>query len=159
MIHVEKITFPQFRRAIISYVAAVIVAYVVASIFQSLIVLVALDQAGADIPAGKWLHTLLHDLYGHTFYGYASYGLGVVVGFFIAMPTAALIHKFSGLPRWFLYPLAGATAMATIMYIIKANFYDSTIFPGTRGSVGFGLQLLAGALGGFVFARLSKQRS
>jgi hypothetical protein len=155
----KKITFPRVRQAVISYVAAVVVTYVLASVFQSLSVLVAMDQAGADYSAGIWLQIILHDLYGFTFLGYASYGLGVVIGFFIAMPTAALIHKFSGLPRWFLYPLAGATAMATIMYIIKANFYDTTIFPGTRGLSGFSLQLFAGVVGGLIFAKLSKQRA
>ena len=159
MILAEKITLPRVRRASLSYVAAVMVAYVAASIFQSLCVLVVMVQAGADIPAVKWLHVIWHDLYGFTFYGYASYGLAVVIGFFIAMPTAAIIHKFLGMPRLFLYPLAGATAMATIMYIIKLNFYGVTIFPGTRGMSGFGLQLLAGVLGGAVFANLSKQRS
>jgi hypothetical protein len=154
----EKITFPRVRRAIISYLAAVIVAYVAASIFQSLCVLVTMEQAGAEIPAGDWLRTLWHDLYGFTFIGYAPLGPAILGGFIIAMPTAAMIHKFLGLPRGILYPLAGATAMATILYIVKLNFYGVTIFPGTRGLSGFGLQLLAGAFGGAVFAGLSKSR-
>jgi hypothetical protein len=49
--------------------------------------------------------------------------------------------------------------MATILHIIKLNFYGVTILPGTRGLFGFGLQLLAGAFGGAVFAILSRQRS
>jgi len=158
MIQEKKITLPRVRQVVIAYVAAVVVTYVLASIFQSLAVLVAMNQAGAGFTAGVWLKTILHDLYGFTFLGYASYGLGVLIGFAIAMPTAALIHKFSGLPRGFLYPLAGATAIATEMYIIKASFYDTTIFPGTRGMSGFVLQLLAGALGGLIFAKLSKQQ-
>jgi hypothetical protein len=158
MTNTEKITFPQIRRVTISYLAAVVVAYVAASIFQSLSVLVALERAGAVIATGQWLHTIWHDLYGFTFSGYASYGLSVMIGFIIAMPTAALIHKFLSLPRWFLYPLAGATAMATILEIVKLNFYGVTIFPGTRGLSGLGLQLIAGAFGGAVFASLSKRR-
>jgi hypothetical protein len=158
MVDDKKATFPRVQQVVIAYVVAVLVTYVLASIFQSLSVLVAMNQAGAGFTAGVWLKTILHDLYGFTFLGYASYGLGVVIGFAIAMPTAALIHRLSGLPRWFLYPLAGATSMATEMYIIKGNFYDTTIFPGTRGLTGFTLQLLAGALGGLIFAKLSKQQ-
>jgi len=155
----EKITLPRVRRATVSYLAAVIVAYVAASIFQSLCVLIVLEQAGAEIPAGDWLRTLGHDLYGFTFLGYAPLGPAILAGFIIAMPTAAMLHRFLGLPRGFLYPLAGATAIATILYIVKLNFYGVTIFPGTRGWSGYGLQLLAGAFGGAVFASLSKQRS
>ena len=154
----EKITLPRVRQAIIGYLAAVILAYVAASIFQSLCVLVVLERAGAEIPAGDWLRTLVHDLYGFTFLGYAPLGPAIMAGFIIAMPAAAIIHKLLGLPRAILYPLAGATAIATIMYIVKINFYGVTIFPGTRGWYGYGLQLIAGALGGIVFARLSKER-
>jgi hypothetical protein len=157
MIIAEKITLPRIRRVTISYLAAVMAAYVAASVFQSLSVLTALVKAGADISAGQWLHTLWHDLYGFTFSGVVSYGFSVMIGFLIAMPTAALIHKFLRLPRWVLYPLAGATAMATILEIVKLNFYGVTIFPGTRGFSGLVLQLLAGAFGGAVFAKLSKR--
>ena len=158
MINAEKISYPRIRQATISYLAAVVVTYVAASIFQSLCVLVTLEQAGAEIAMGKWLHTLWHDLYGFTFSGYVSLGPAVMVGFIIAMPTAALMHKFLSLPRGILYPLAGAAAMATILYIIKLNFHGVTLLPGTRGWSGFGLWLLAGAFGGAVFARLSKRR-
>jgi hypothetical protein len=155
----KKITFHQVRQASISYLAAVVVTYVTASIFQSLSVLATLEMAGADIALGKWLYTIWHDLWGLSSGGYVSYGQAVMVGFVIAMPTAALINKLLSVPRGILYTLAGATAMATILYIIKLNFYDVTLFPGTRGWSGLGLQMLAGAFGGAVFAFLSKQRS
>jgi len=154
----EKITLPRVRQATIGYLVAVLATYVAASIFQSLCVLFVLEHAGANIPVADWLRTLGHDLYGFTFLGYAPLGPAILGGFIIAMPTAALIHKFLRLPRGILYPLAGATAIATILYIVKLNFYGATIFPGTRGWYGYGLQLLAGAFGGAVFARLSKQR-
>ena len=48
MICAEKITFPQVRRATISYLAAVMVTYVAASIFQSLSVLVTLERADEE---------------------------------------------------------------------------------------------------------------
>ena len=154
----EKITFSRIRRITISYLAAVFVTYVAASIFQSLCVLVALQRAGAKMAMEDWLYTLWHDLYGFTFLGYAPYGPAIMAGFIIAMPTAAIMHRFLRLPRGILYPLAGAVAIASILYIVKLNFYGVTIFPGTRGWYGFGLQLLAGAFGGAVFAGLSKQR-
>ena len=153
----DKITLPQVRRIAFSYLAAVLVTYVAASIFQSLLVLTALVRAGADISIREWLWTLAHDLYGFTFSGIVPQGLTDMAGFIIAMPVAALIHKWLRISRWILYPLAGAAAMGTILYIVKLNFYGVPLYPGTRGFTGFGLQLLAGALGGLVFAASSKQ--
>jgi len=158
MKHAGKITFDRVRQVTAAYLVAVIVTYVTSSISQSLSVLAALVRAGAEIGPKDWLRTVVHDLYGFTFSGYVPQALVVMAGFVIAMPTAAIIHRFFKLPRWFLYPLAGATAMATILYIVKLNFYGSPLFPGTRGWSGFGLYLLTGALGGVVFSVLSKQR-
>jgi hypothetical protein len=155
----ENITLPNVRRMATSYLAAVAVTYVAASLSQSLLVLTALARAGADISIGEWLWTLVHDLYGFTFSGIVPQGLTDMAGFIIALPVAALIHKWLGISRWILYPLAGATAMGTILYIVKLNFYGVPLYPGTRGVVGFGLQLTAGAVGGMVFAALSKHRS
>ena len=159
MKYAENITLPLVKRLTMAYLAAVMVAYVAASISQSLSVLAALQKAGAELSIQNWLQTVLHDLYGFTFSGLVPQGPTIMAGFIIAMPTAALIHKVLRLPRWILYPLAGATAMATILYIVKLNFYGSPLFPGTRGWSGFGLQLLAGALGGAVFAALSKRKT
>ena len=159
MKYAENITLPLVKRLTIAYLLAVVVAYVAASIFQSLSVLAALQKAGADLSIGNWLQTVFHDLYGFTFSGMVPQSLTIMAGFVIAMPTAALIHKVLRLPRWILYPLAGATAMATILYVVKLNFYGSPLYPGTRGWSGFGLQLLAGALGGALFAALSKRRT
>jgi len=154
----EKVTSQKVRQVTISFLAAVLVAYIAASIFQSLCVLTALAKAGAELAVADWLRTVAHDLYGFTFSGLVPQLPTILGGFIIAMPTAALIHKFLKLPRWILYPLAGATAMATILYIIKLNFYGSPLFPGTRGWSGYGLFLFAGAFGGMVFAALSKRR-
>jgi len=52
-----------------------------------------------------------------------------------------------------IFAAAGATSVATILYLIDLSFfYDMTLLEGTRGILGYGLQLLAGALGGVVYA-------
>lgn len=144
----------------VAYLVAILMTYITASLFQSLSVLAGLQKAGAEISANWWIHTLWYDLKNLAFGGkYVSYGVTVIIGFAIAMSTATLVRKLSGLSGILVYPLAGATAMATQLYIINTNFFDLTLFSGTRGLTGFILQLLAGALGGAVFAWVSKQRS
>ena len=138
----------------LSYLAAVTVAYLLASLFQTLAVLQALTAAGGDYGASDWLRALLHDLYGLAFGGkYVSYAQTIAIGLAIALPSAAVCLRWLPLPSALVYALAGATAMLTILLVVKYNFYDLTLFAGSRGVLGMGLQMLAGALGGWVFAR------
>ena len=154
------LTAVPIKRLLMGFLAAVIAAYITASLLQSFFVLNALEAAGANFSLKLWVHTLWHDLYGLAFGGkYVSYGKTIVMGFAIALPVAALCHKFIPLPRALIYSLAGATAMATILTLVKINFYDLTLFAGTRGSAGFSAQLIAGALGGFAFAAFSHPHS
>ena len=141
------------------FVTSVVVTYVLASVFQSLFVLATLEGTGVDIPLAAWLRAVAYDLYGLTFGGYVPYGLMVLVGFLIAFPFAALVRKFLNLPQWLVYPLAGGTAMATMLYLIDINFFDGTMHAGTRGWMGFACQLLAGSVGGAVFAMGSRSQS
>ena len=142
-----------------SYILAVVITCVLASLFQTWFVLVALEDLGAQLSLDIWFHTGLHDLYGLSFGGkYVSYGQAILIGFAIALPTAALCHKLVPLPRALIYSLAGATAIAAILFIVKLNFYGLVLFAGTRGIAGFSAQVAAGALGGLVFSSLILKR-
>jgi hypothetical protein len=56
-----------------------------------------------------------------------------------------------------LYSLAGATAIAVILYALQIRFLGLALITGSRGTAGVACQLLAGAIGGAVFAALSKR--
>ena len=151
-LHISSV---QIFWVLVAFFMGSLTTYFLASIFQSIFVLSALEGAGAKIPVDLWLHTLCHDLYGHTFSGYVPFGLAIIIAFLVAMPTAALVHKFLKIPKGMVYPLAGAVAMATMLYIAKSQFLDVLLWAGTRSAAGFSSQLLAGAVGGIVFAILS----
>lgn len=137
-----------------SFLACVLTAYVLSCIAQSIFVLTSLASAGAEITFGIALQTILHDLYGLAFSGaFFPFVLTVVAGFSVAVPVAALLVRYLGLAGSLVYPLAGAVAMATVLYLIQINFfYNMTFLAGTRGGLAYSIQLMAGALGGFVFA-------
>ena len=142
------------------FIVSVSINYIAACISQSVFVLNALGGAGANIPVRTWATTIWHDLYGLAVNGIFSFLLVITVGLLIALPSAAMIHRFLNLPKKILYPLAGATSMATILYIANGGldlFYDLTMFAGSRGYMGFLCQLLAGALGGLTFEFLSRR--
>lgn len=144
-------------RLVVAFVSSVLVAYTLASVCQSLFVLAGLEKAGADLSAGLWVHTIWHDFTQLAFGGkYVSYGVTIVEGFAIALPVAALIHAWFGVSRMLLYPMAGAAAIAVILYALQVRFFGLVLVTGVRGSAGVACQLLAGAVGGAAFATLSK---
>lgn len=144
----------QIVKVLVALLVSISLTYLIASLCLSAFVLIALVQAGADIPIDMWLHTFWNDLYGHTFSGYVPYSMSIATAFLIAMPSAAIVHKVVGLPRPLLYPLAGAVAMATMLYIARVNFFDMSLWAGSRSAAGFGVQMFTGAMGGMIFMLL-----
>lgn len=157
MAKIIKVTPLQFFWIFIGFMASVITTCISASIFQSSFVLIELQNVGAKITTEAWFHTIWHDLYGLIFGGYIPFGLAVTVGFFVALPTAALIRKLSGIPKWILYPLATAVALLTIRFTISSMFLGLILLVGTRDVAGLTFHLLTGALGGFVYIWVSNQ--
>lgn len=143
-----------------AYAASVVVTYLLASVFQSAFVLIALERAGAEISIAMWLRTLGHDLYGFIVEPvFFSYPLAILLGLLIAFASAALVRRLLRWPGLLVFPLSGAVALATILLIVQSRFSGATLFAGARGVIGFSLQLIAGATGGVVFYFLSKSRS
>ena len=144
------------------FLLAVIVSYVLASSLQSILTLNTLRLAGAELPFSLWLQTWRHDIYGLAFGGkYVSYAALIFVGLLVAFPAAALVNRYLGryldLSRRWIFFLAGACALGVILLAARAQFYDLVLFSGTRGWVGFCSQVLAGGIGGFFYATLTRQ--
>lgn len=144
---------------VFAWAACVLVTYILASLFQTGFVLAGLHSAGAKLPITIIVHTALYDLYGLAFNAlFVSYLLVIAVGFVIALPIAALLKKWTRSPSMVIYPLAGAVSMAGILILAKIVFYGLTLYAGTRGPAGFAFQVLAGAVGGVVFACIIKEK-
>jgi len=54
--------------------------------------------------------------------------------------------------------VAGAVAILVMLFAMKAKFFDIHIIAGARDGLGISLQMLAGAIGGFVFAKISRAK-
>lgn len=138
---------------LLAFALGVLSTYVAASLLQTAFVLAGLIGAGASIPFIAGLKTAAQDLYGLTFNAlFIPYPLLLLAGFLVALPTAALLRRATGWPRQWLYPLAGAIMMASLLVLAKIVFYGITLYAGTRGAGGFLGQMVAGAIGGWVFA-------
>lgn len=142
-----------------AYLAAVIVVYLSACLSQTALVLKSLTAAGASFAASDWLRAFAYDLYGLSFGGkYVSYSMLILIGLALALPSAALCIRWLPLPKALVYALAGATAMLTIVLLVRYNFYQLTLFAGTRGLAGMASQCVSGAFGGWLFSVLVQRR-
>jgi hypothetical protein len=155
-----RVTTQDLRRALLAYLAAFLVCYVLAISFATAANLINLAAIGVTFGVGDVLRTWLFDLWGMTpRWELARYGTVMLIAFAIAFPVAALLRQGvlrvgGGLRRVapLLYPLAAAVAIATGLTIMF-NRYNVTAVAGARG-LGFWAQCLAGGIAGYVFGRI-----
>lgn len=148
---------PQVVRALLAYLAAAAIGYVIAILFATTSNLINLADIGARIGMADAVRTYLFDLWGMTpGLELARYGNVMLLGFAIAFPVAALLRaalmRLRGSARRLapiIYPLAGAVALGTGLTIMFQQ-YEVTAVAGARGW-GFWAQCLAGAGAGYVF--------
>lgn len=141
------------KRYIPSFLLSWLAAFTLSSVSHSQFILAGLASVGADISIAQRLGHTLQDWGGLA----KGYGLFIAAGLLIAFVAAAILiwlaRKYTTQPERYLYPLAGACALATILLSMQYLF-NVVAIAGARGW-GFYGQLLAGALGGWVFYKMS----
>jgi hypothetical protein len=152
-------------RRLVAFLVAALVMAVLGAAMHSLFVqeawLAAASQANTGYPAaltiGDRLAWIGHDIVGMHF-GTASnappYGLLTGIGLLIAFLAAGLVARFTGL-RLIVFAVAGAVAMFVLFTALKAVLGTVGVF-GARGMFGLAAQMLAGAIAGFIFARMTQ---
>lgn len=146
-----------FRFAV--YLLATAVAATLATIASTQFVLAGLADFGVALPAGTRLAMTLHDLGAMG----PRYGALIAAGFVVALPVAGLLgrvgDRFAGSRSTALrgarFALAGATAMAAILLSMRALLALMPI-AGARSTAGFAVQLACGAVGGWLYAHLTR---
>jgi hypothetical protein len=132
-----------------NYLAAVLVAYMLASVMATLAVIASLGRMGVDVGTADRLKMILEDI-------------GGMAGMFLPMVAFALLAAFlvtALLCRWLrrwrrpLYILAGAAALLAIHIALNLAF-GLTPIAAARTGAGLFLQSLAGAAGGLTYILL-----
>ncbi len=141
-------------RDTVAFIAAILAAFVLAVTFYTQQVLTKQEAFGAIYALDQELQ-----VYAYNFAGLApSYGVGLavalLVGFFVAVRVKRALPALAPIA----YPIAGAAAMFTLIWAIDhtagAGAGGVGAIGGARDALGIGLQMLAGLLGGVVFAVL-----
>ncbi len=137
-------------RVILAFLAAVVVSAALAAAASTQFVLAELARLDVAFTFGDRVAMTLHDIFGMASLYLPIFGVGLLIAFSVA----ALVIRFL-LPGWGVlgFTLAGFTAVLAIMGIAMLMFGLMPV-AGARSLGGMAAQGVAGAAGGYLFARL-----
>ena len=136
------------------WLAAAVTAVIFGVIFQTQNVLARLKDIGADVSVADRISMTGQDI----FYLGQLYFIFVGLALAIAFLAGGLVFRLAKFGRPVIYMTAGAVALFVMLYLMKEVFFGIPAIAGARDGLGIGLQMLAGAIGGFVFAWVSRPR-
>lgn len=143
MINVLKAFFP-----------AVILAFVLASILSTQMILANVQAMGLEVSPGVRMATTLQDILGMT----SSYLLLITVAFILALPVAGWLAKRLPARSALLFASAGFVAIAALHVALQSALGIQAIAV-TRTIPGLLGQCLAGAAGGWCYYLLRQRFS
>ena len=135
----------RFFGNIVAWLAAGILAYVLASVASTQVVLSGIEGVGRDVPLGVNVSTTLDDIVGLRRYLVVIL-IGFAVAFFVANLVAAMLPALAPIA----YPAAGGTAVAVALLVME-RLYGVVPILGAQTDLGLWLQIAAGVLGGIAF--------
>jgi len=146
---------PAFLRRPFAIFTAVVTTVVLGVIFQTQNVLSTLTSIGADISFIDRVSMTAYDV----FYLGKAYAIFVTVALLIAFILSDFIANRIKFAQLSIYMLGGAIAILVMLFTMKMKFFGIHILSGARDTLGIGLQMLAGAMGGLVFAKINRRKS
>ena len=139
-------------KRLIAWPVATFVCTALAAFISSQRVLNQLPDPLGKIGLSERVSTTFYDI---QHFG-SVYGAFILITFLIAFLAGGLIFRFAKFGRPIVYMVAGAVAMMVMLIAMKQAFFGVDIVAGARDGFGLALQMLSGAVGGYVFARLTK---
>jgi len=136
------------------WIAAALTTVILGVVFQTQNVLAKLNDIGADVSFGERLSMTAYDIFRLG----SLYIIFIGIAFAIAFLAGGAVFRIAKFGRPMIYMVAGAAAMLVMLMLMKEVFFGTQVIAGARDTVGLSLQMLAGALGGFVFSRVSARR-
>ncbi|MFU2509164.1 hypothetical protein [Pseudoalteromonas sp. ASV78] len=141
---------PFLTRLLPSFLASWLLTFTLASLFHSQYVVNQLVNVGIEISFSDRVNLTLDDWLGLL----PTYGAIIAVALALAFLVTGLLYRKHPKYGIQLFVIAGVTAFAIALVAIE-SIMNITIIAGARGW-GFYTQLIAGAVGGYVFAMLAK---
>ncbi len=144
----------RFFKYVVSWLAAVITTTVLGVILQTQNIITRLEGVGADISVGERLSMTAYDVMRLG----SLYGIFIALALIIAFLAGGLVFRFAKFGRPIIYVVAGAIAMLVMLFSMREVFFGVPLIGGARSGFGIAMQMLAGGVGGYVFARVSQAK-
>ncbi|WP_116368104.1 hypothetical protein [Parahaliea mediterranea] len=138
-------------RVLKAFFPALLLAYLLAVTLATASVMDNLRGMGVAVSTTVQLQSTWHDILGMA----SSYLPLLALAIVLAFAVAALVVRLAGGGRAFWYLLAGAVAVL-VLHLALQLALQITVVAVARTAQGLAGQCLAGALGGWLFARLSR---
>lgn len=120
------------------------VAYILAAGFSTQFVLAALPTPVSW--EDRWSMSL------YDMVGLRTFLIVIMIAYAIAFIVAALVRRFWLVRRTIAFALAGSVAIGSALGLMFLQ-YDTVPISGARSVFGFVAQMVAGAVGGYIFGR------
>ena len=135
--------------------AAALITVILGVTFQTQNVLGRLNNIGADVSLSERISMTVYDIQhlGSLYIIFVSIALAV------AFLLGSLVYRFVKFGRAIIFMVAGGAAILVMLFAMKVQFFDVHIIAGARDGLGLGLQMLAGAIGGLIFAVMTQPKS
>lgn len=137
----------------IALIIAALITVLLGVTLQTQMVISGLNNVGANIGLGKSLSMTAYDI----FYLGKPYGVLILIALSLAFLAGGLVFRLAKFGRPIIYIIAGGTAIFVMLFAIKNVFFGVHLIAGANDTFGIILQVIAGMIGGFVFARLSRK--
>ena len=134
-----------------AWLAAILTVVCLGVFFQTQNIISRLGKLGADVGFSDRLSMTAYDI-GHLG---SLYGIFIAIALALAFLAGGLVYRFAKLGRPIIYSVAGGVAIFVMLFLMKRAFFDIHIIAGARDSFGIAFQILAGMIGGWVFAHLT----
>jgi len=135
-----------------AWLAAVIAVVILGVAIQTQNVIARLGNLGADVGFGDRLSMTAYDI---SHLG-SLYGIFIAIALAIAFLAGGVVFRVAKFGRPLIYSVAGGIAILIMLFAMKRAFFDIHIIAGARDGLGITLQVLAGVIGGWVFAHLTR---
>lgn len=144
----------RFFKYVVSWLAAVITTGVLGVVLQTQNVISRLDGIGADINLGERLSMTAYDV----IHLGGLYGIFIALALIIAFLAGGGVYRIAKFGRPVVYIVAGAIAMVVMLFAMQKVFFGVPLIAGARSGFGIAMQMLAGGMGGYMFARVSQTK-
>lgn len=144
-----------FLKFLLGWVFGAVTTTAVGVLLQTQNVIARLNEIGANIAIGPRLSMTLYDL----IHLGSLYIVFVAIATLVAYLLGLVVYHIAGFGRPVVFAVAGALAIFVMLMLMKEAFFGVHLIAGARDGLGIAMQMMAGALGGLIFAALTLRRS